>query len=161
AGPPPLPSEGARHARAVVRDWTRMLPPDAPRAVVASIEAEYRRYKQLGEGAIAQLDRAGLAARPPGDGNSVAVIVWHVAGNRKSRFTDFLTSDGEKPWRDRESEFGVRDVSPDEVVAKWEAGWAVLFSATADLADADLSRTVHIRGQEMSVLEALHRSLAH
>jgi len=131
------------------------------RAVVSSIEAEHRRYKRLGEGAIAQLDRAGLTARPPGEGNSVAVIVWHLAGNLKSRFTDFLTADGEKPWRDRESEFGARDVGPDEVVAKWDEGWDVLLSAISALADGDLSRTVRIRGQELSVAEALHRSLAH
>jgi uncharacterized damage-inducible protein DinB len=131
------------------------------RTVLSSIEAEYRRYKRLGEGAIAQLEREGLAARPAGDGNSVAVIVWHLAGNLKSRFTDFLTTDGEKPWRDRESEFEARDVCPAEVLAKWEDGWRVLFAATAGLADADLSRPVRIRGQELSVAEALHRSLAH
>jgi hypothetical protein len=131
------------------------------RTVLSSIEAEYRRYQRLGEGAIAQLDRAGLAARPPGEGNSVAVIVWHLAGNLKSRFTDFLTTDGEKPWRDRESEFEARDVGPAEVLAKWEEGWRVLFAATAMLADADLLRPVRIRGQELSVAEALHRSLAH
>jgi hypothetical protein len=131
------------------------------RTVLWSIEAEYRRYPRRGEGAIAQLDRAGLAARPPGEGNSVAVIVWHLAGNLKSRFTDFLTTDGEKPWRDRESEFEARDVGPAEVLAKWEEGWRVLFAATAMLADADLLRPVRIRGQELSVAEALHRSLAH
>src|SRR5437762_671037 len=133
----------------------------AMRAVVSSIEAEYRRYKGLGERAIAQLDRAALTARPPGEGNSVAAIVWHLSGNLKSRFTDLLTTDGEKPWRDRESEFAVREVGPEEVTAKWEQGWAVLFGATAALSDEDLSRAVRIRGQELSVAEALHRSLAH
>ena len=134
---------------------------DAVRTVVSSIEAEYRRYKRLGDESLRQLDAEALVRRPPGDGNSVAAIVWHIAGNLRSRFTDFLTTDGEKPWRDRESEFEARDVGPAEVLAKWEDGWRVLFAATASLADADLSRPVRIRGQELSVAEALHRSLAH
>jgi hypothetical protein len=115
------------------------------RNVVASIESEYRRYKKLGEDAITQLEADALGRRPPGDGNSVAMIVWHVSGNLRSRFTDFLASDGEKPWRDRES----------------EEGWGVLFPALSALSDDDLGRTVRIRAQELSVLDALHRSLAH
>jgi hypothetical protein len=131
------------------------------RPVLSSIESEYRRYKDLGERALAQLEGADLSRAVSADGNSVAVIVWHVAGNLKSRFTDFLTTDGEKPWRDRESEFVARDVGPAEVRAKWDDGWSVLFGALAGLSDADLSRAVKIRGQELSVLEALHRSLGH
>jgi uncharacterized damage-inducible protein DinB len=91
----------------------------------------------------------------------VAAIVWHISGNLRSRFTDFLTTDGEKPWRDRESEFALRAVSADEVRAKWEEGWDVLFRALAALSDDDLSRTVVIRGQDLSVLDALQRSVTH
>ena len=131
------------------------------RTIVASIEAEYRRYQRLGEQALAQLEAADLTRRAPGDGNSVAILVWHVSGNLASRFTDFLATDGEKPWRDRESEFASRDVSPAEVMKKWSEGWAVLFRSLAELADAELPRLVTIRGQELSVLDALHRSLAH
>jgi hypothetical protein len=131
------------------------------RVVLSSIESEYRRYQRLGEEAVRQLDASALVRRPPGDGNSVAMIVWHLAGNLRSRFTDFLTTDGEKPWRDRESEFAARAVSPSEVLAKWEEGWAVLFAALSSLSDDDLPRTVRIRGQELAVLQALHRSLAH
>jgi uncharacterized damage-inducible protein DinB len=135
---------------------------DAPvRTVISSIESEYRRYQRLGEESLRQLDAEALVRQPPGDGNSVAALVWHVAGNLRSRFTDFLTTDGEKTWRDRESEFAPRAVSASDVRAKWDEGWNVLWQTLSALSDADLSRTVTIRGQALSVLEALHRSLAH
>jgi hypothetical protein len=129
--------------------------------VVASIASEFRRYRSLGAKSIEQLAPEELVRRPPGNGNSVAVLVWHVSGNLRSRFTDFLTTDGEKPWRDRESEFVERAVTPAEVLAKWEEGWAVLESTLASLTDADVAGTVRIRSEEMSALEALHRSLGH
>ena len=94
--------------------------------LVASIEAEYRRYKTLGERAIDQLTDSQLADAT-GTSNSIATIVWHLAGNLKSRFTDFLTSDGEKPWRDRDSEFLPRHVTRAELRAEWEDGWRVVF----------------------------------
>ena len=130
------------------------------RDLIASIEAEYRRYKTLGEGAINQLADSQLA-QVPGTGNSIVTIVWHLAGNLKSRFTDFLTADGEKPWRDRDSEFLAREVSRKELQAKWEDGWRMLFAALTDLSDVDLGRTVTIRGEPHTVAQALHRSLAH
>jgi len=130
------------------------------RDLIASIEAEYRRYKTLGEGAINQLADSQLA-QVPGTGNSIVTIVWHLTGNLKSRFTDFLTADGEKPWRDRDSEFLAREVSRKELQAKWEDGWRVLFAALTDLSDVDLGRTVTIRGEPHTVAQALHRSLAH
>lgn len=79
--------------------------------IVSSIRGEYTRYKALAEGAIQQLGDTELAAPGPGDGNSVATICWHISGNFLSRFTDFLTSDGEKPWRQREEEFEIRAVT--------------------------------------------------
>ena len=130
------------------------------RDLIASIEAEYRRYKTLGEGAINQLADSQLA-QVAGTGNSIVTIVWHLTGNLKSRFTDFLTADGEKPWRDRDSEFLAREVSRKELQAKWEDGWRVLFAALTDLSDVDLGRTVTIRGEPHTVAQALHRSLAH
>jgi hypothetical protein len=84
-----------------------------------------------------------------------------LAGNLRSRFTDFLTADGEKPWRQREAEFTRRDASRTEVLAEWHAGWQSLLATLAALSDADLERTVHIRGQALTVVQALHRSLAH
>ena len=131
------------------------------RAFVSSVESEFKRYKALAEGAIEQVGDAALSVPGPGDQNSIAILVWHVSGNLTSRFTDFLTTDGEKPWRHRDEEFDRRDVSRTELLEKWERGWAVLFAALAPLADADLSRTVHIRTQAMPVADALHRALAH
>jgi uncharacterized damage-inducible protein DinB len=131
------------------------------RTVVASIEAEYRRYRQLAEGAIRQLSDEQLAQVVGAAGNSAATIAWHISGNLKSRFTDFLNADGEKPWRDRETEFLARQVSQAELLAIWEQGWQALSTALAALTDSDLTRTVTIRNQPLSIVDALHRSLAH
>lgn len=131
------------------------------RDVVSSIEGEFRRYQQMAEKVFAQLDDHQLCACDPSGGNSVAALVWHLAGNFTSRFTDFLDSDGEKPWRAREEEFVRRKVTRQELTARWDAGFAVLFATTAGLDDTHLGRTVTIRGVGLSVLEALHRSLAH
>ena len=130
-------------------------------AVIESIRGEYQRYKTLAEAAMSQVDEGRLSAAPSSEGNSIATICWHVAGNLKSRFTDFLTSDGEKPWRNREEEFEGRSVSRAALLAKWDDGWSALFAALDGLSDDVLGREVKIRGQGLSVLEALHRSLAH
>jgi hypothetical protein len=130
-------------------------------ALIKSIEAEFLRYKALAESALAQVPEAALSQPGPSNGNSLAVICWHMSGNFKSRFSDFLTSDGEKPWRNREEEFVSRIVSRAELMAAWAEGWAVLSGALGELTDGDLTRTIQIRGQPMLVHEALHRSLGH
>ena len=130
-------------------------------SIVQSITGEYVRYKALAEGALQQLSDAELVAPSPGRGNSIATICWHLSGNLRSRFTDFLASDGEKPWRTREEEFAVRSVTQAELLAHWERGWSTLFETLAGLDDAHLSRTVTIRGQGLTVDQALMRSLAH
>lgn len=131
------------------------------REIIGSIEAEYRRYKALGDGAFRQVRDEELAAPGPNGGSSIAVIAWHVAGNLTSRFTEFLTSDGEKPWRRRDEEFTAREVSRAELLGKWERGWGILFDALAPLTDAHLAERVTIRGEGLAVYQALHRSLAH
>jgi hypothetical protein len=131
------------------------------RVVLSSIEGEYRRYKALGGRAMDQVADADLVTVPAADSNSIAMIVWHLAGNLTSRFTDFLTTDGEKPWRNRESEFVVRDATRAQTMARWDEGWKVLFASLQTLDDDSLARRVTIRGDELTVLEALHRSLAH
>jgi proteasome lid subunit RPN8/RPN11/uncharacterized damage-inducible protein DinB len=129
--------------------------------VVESIRGEYLRYKKLAEAAMQQAPDDQLSTVVSGDSNSIAAICWHVSGNLKSRFTDFLTSDGEKPWRNRDEEFEARQVGRAELLAKWEDGWAALVTALSGLTSDDLEREVTIRGVRVSVLDALHRSLAH
>jgi hypothetical protein len=131
------------------------------RHMIAAIEAEYRRYKTLGEGTFSQLEPRELVEKMAPESLSIAQIVWHVSGNLESRFTDFLTTDGEKPWRDRESEFAERSPSRKEMLSKWERGWKILFAALAPLSDGHLTGSVAIRGIVMTVGEALERSLAH
>ena len=130
-------------------------------SIIDSIRGEYLRYKQLAEAAIAQVSEEHLSAAPNEESNSIAMVCWHVSGNLKSRFTGFLTSDGEKPWRNRDEEFDARTASRSALLAKWEEGWAALMSALSELSDDQLHRDVTIRGQALSVIEALHRSLAH
>ncbi|MEO7999287.1 MAG: DUF1572 family protein, partial [Gemmatimonadaceae bacterium] len=91
--------------------------------LIKSITDEMRRYKAMAEGALAQVPESLLSEPGPGNGNSLAIICWHVAGNLQSRFSDFLTADGEKPWRDREEEFAARAITRAELLAKWELGW--------------------------------------
>ena len=129
--------------------------------LIESIVGEYRRYKKMAEGAIDQLQEQDLSRGGPGEANSIAVIVWHISGNLKSRFTDFLTADGEKPWRKRDEEFVERSVTFQELRHKWEEGWTVLFDSLTSLTDEELRRTVVIRGEVIRAHEALHRSLAH
>jgi len=130
-------------------------------SIVSSLESEYRRYKLLAEAAFHQLDDPQLSESGDGGFNSIATLVWHISGNLKSRFTDFLTSDGEKPWRNRDAEFLPRSPTRTELTTTWEEGWGVLFATLEGLDDADLARSVTIRGSALSVPEALHRSLAH
>ncbi|HEX5000644.1 MAG TPA: DUF1572 family protein [Terriglobia bacterium] len=132
------------------------------RHFIGGIEGEFKRYKKLGNEAIRQVhDDAQLSAEGPGGGNSIAVLVWHLSGNLKSRFTEFLTSDGEKPWRKRDEEFIFRSVSRAELLAKWEEGWTVALQELQSLTDADLNQSVIIRGETFSVSDALLRSVAH
>lgn len=133
----------------------------ATRRLIESIRGEYERYKSLAEGAIAQMPDGDLVASRGGAANSIATICWHIAGNLRSRFTNFLTEDGEKPWRTREEEFDDRQVTRAELLARWDEGWQPLFLALAELTDDDLDRAVTIRAQPLKVHEALHRSLAH
>jgi len=130
-------------------------------AVITSIVGEFRRYKALGDAALAQLDDTELALTDAKGGNSAAILVWHIGGNLRSRFTDFLTSDGEKPWRHRDEEFTARTVTRGELLDKWNGGWDALLGALTALTDEHLQQTVTIRGQSFAVHDALHRALAH
>lgn len=122
---------------------------------------EYARYRALGEKAMAQASDADLNHVPVADGNSIAMIVRHVAGNLVSRFTDFLTTDGEKPWRDRDAEFEEEPYTREQVEQTWSRGFEVVATELAKLGDADLERAVTIRSEPHTVHRALCRSLAH
>jgi len=117
--------------------------------------------KATAERAMAQIADEHLFATLDPESNSIAVIVKHMSGNMRSRWTDFLTSDGEKPNRDRDSEFEDPPATRAAVLDSWEAGWACVFSALHALTDDDLTRTVIIRGEPHSVMQAINRQLAH
>ena len=118
-------------------------------------------YKKLAERAMEQLTDEQLFALLDEEANSIAIIVKHMAGNMRSRWTDFLTSDGEKPDRDRDGEFVDPPATRKALLDLWEDGWARLFAALEPLAEADLGRTVTIRGEPHSVLQAVNRQVAH
>ena len=121
-----------------------------------------RGHKRLADAAVAQLDDQQLFAAPDPESNSVAIVVKHMAGNFRSRFTDFLTTDGEKADRNRDQEFVMTaDRSRAQLLRWWEQGWQILLDTIGALQPSDLERTVTIRGQPHSVLQALNRSLAH
>ena len=130
-------------------------------SIVRSLLDEYKRYKALAEAAIGQVDDAELTQRGPAGGNSIDMLVRHLAGNLKSRFTDFRTSDGEKPWRHRDDEFETASLTRAELMASWEGGWSTVLDEVSQLTDADLGKTVTVRQQPLRIDEALHRSLAH
>lgn len=139
-------------------DWTTGA---SGRRLLGSIRSEFLRYKQLAEGAIEQVRDEELSLQGDGDNSSIATICWHIGGNLRSRFTEFLTADGEKPWRNRESEFDARAVSRAELLAQWQRGWDALLEALNELSDNMLDREVLLRGNRLPIHEALHRSLAH
>lgn len=123
--------------------------------------ALFRHYKNLAERAMAQATDEQLTAVLDGEMNSIAVIVKHMAGNMRSRWTDFLTTDGEKPDRNRDAEFEDPPSTREALLAMWEQGWQRLFSAIEPLSDADLPRQVMIRGEAHSVMQAMNRQVAH
>jgi Protein of unknown function (DUF1572) len=122
----------------------------------------FRYYKTLGDGALSQISDADLHTLVDPDSNSIAVIVKHLAGNLRSRFSDFLTTDGEKPDRDRDAEFEMAEhASRDDINSWWESGWAIALASIESLTAEDLERTVTIREEPFLVVEALNRLAAH
>ena len=126
------------------------------------ILVQLRKLKAQADKAIAQVDDAQLFATLDPESNSIAVLMKHVAGNMRSRWTDFLTTDGEKPNRDRDREFEIE--GPDtraHVLTAWEGGWRVTLDTITSLRPPDLDRTVTVRGEPHTVVEAIHRQLTH
>jgi hypothetical protein len=121
----------------------------------------FRYYKKLSEDAMAQVTDAELTTVLDGEMNSIAQIVKHMAGNMRSRWRDFLTTDGEKPDRNRDSEFVAPPATREELRTVWEDGWDFVFGALGPLTEADLERTVLIRNEPHSVMQAINRQVAH
>lgn len=132
---------------------------DSP--ILDVVRDEFQKIKKLADRSIAQLDDDQLWVKLDPEANSVAVLMRHMAGNMRSRWTDFLTSDGEKPDRQRDREFDEDRRERTALVAEWEDGWRRLFEALAPLTDADLQQTVVIRAEPHSVYRAISRQLAH
>lgn len=122
---------------------------------------EYRRYKNLLENAVQQVSEENIFQQVGDHDNSIAVLLKHISGNFLSRFTGFLTSDGEKEWRNRESEFDVSKATRAGLIETWHKAWRVLESSVFSLRPEDMGRTVTIRGVQFTVEEALARSLSH
>jgi Protein of unknown function (DUF1572) len=123
--------------------------------------AIFRQYKRLADAAIAQVADDDLCRTLDPEMNSIAIVIKHMAGNMLSRWTDFLTSDGEKPTRNRDTEFEEPPATRAELLSLWERGWTCLFAALEPLTDADLARTITIRGEAHSVMQAINRQVAH
>jgi hypothetical protein len=121
----------------------------------------FRYYKKLAERAMAQCPDEGLFTMLDAESNSIAIVVKHMAGNMRSRWTNFLTSDGEKPDRNRDTEFEAPPTTRAELMEMWERGWKLLFGALEPLNDADLARTITIRTEPHSVTQAINRQVAH
>jgi hypothetical protein len=136
--------------------------PDLATHYLEEMKRQFRGHKRMGEAAMAQLEDKDFFAALDPESNSVATLVKHIAGNARSRFTDFLTSDGEKPDRFRDQEFEVSaKTTREEVLCWWEQAWQDVFSVLDSLAPEDVQRTVTIRSEPHTVMQALNRALAH
>lgn len=118
-------------------------------------------YKELGDRSFAQLTDADLHYQPNAESNSIAIIIRHLYGNMRSRWTDVLNSDGEKTWRNRDTEFEIHNSTKAELLALWEEGWQCFVSALQSLTEDDLLKTIHIRNEPLTVIDAINRQLAH
>ena len=137
--------ETPRHANVVIQGWI----------------TAFTSSKKWADGSIAQLSAEQLFTRPAPGFNSIAIIMKHIAGNVKSRWTDWRTTDGEKPWRNRETEFDVSGLTPKDLGRLWDEAWDTIFRELASMTEDDLVRTITIRGEPHSVPEAVNRQLLH
>ncbi len=121
----------------------------------------FESYKQMGDKTFAQLKEADFFFQPSAENNTIAVNLQHLYGNMLSRFTNFLSEDGEKTWRKRDAEFEASDAGMNDLLTFWNEGWACVFKAINDLEEKDITTTIHIRGESLSVCDALLRQLGH
>ncbi len=128
---------------------------------LSSAIKRFKEYKSLGEKTFAQLNDEDMRLQPNEASNSIAIIVQHMHGNMVSRWTNFLTEDGEKPWRKRDAEFEGQALRKEQVVQLWEEGWNIFLQALESLQEEDLLKTVTIRSQPLTVVDAINRQMAH
>lgn len=128
---------------------------------LASVRNRLREYKVLGEKTFAQLAEDDLHKKPNEASTNLAIIVQHLHGNMLSRWTNFLTEDGEKPWRKRDAEFEDQHLTKEELLKRWEEGWTVFLNTLESLREEDLLATITIRSQPLTVLDAINRQMAH
>lgn len=131
------------------------------RIFLDSVIKRFKDYKVLGEKTFDQLNGEQLHFQPNEDSNSIAVIVQHLYGNMLSRWTNFLTEDGEKEWRQRDDEFEVHQFSKQQLIDKWNEGWKVFLDTLESLTENDLTKTITIRSQPLNVVDAINRQMAH
>jgi hypothetical protein len=121
----------------------------------------FKYYKDLGDKTFEQLNDWDFSYQPNEESNSISIIIRHMVGNMLSRWTHFLSEDGEKEWRQRDNEFEVQDMTKQQLVTLWEKGWACMFDALESLKKKDLKKTVYIRKEPLTVIDAINRQLAH
>ena len=126
-----------------------------------SVIKRFSDSKKLGDRTFEQLGDAEMHFQPEEESNSIAVIIQHMHGNMLSRWTNFLTEDGEKSWRNRDEEFEIKKFSKQELLKLWEEGWAVVFDTLSKLSAEDLGKTIYIRSEPHSVVDAINRQIAH
>lgn len=126
-----------------------------------SVIKRFKEYRTLGEKSFAQLHEDEMHFAPNEASNSIAVIIQHMQGNMLSRWTNFLTEDGEKPWRNRDDEFELHRFTKAELLEKWNEGWKVCLDTLESLKEEDLNKTITIRSQPLNVVDAINRQLAH
>lgn len=128
---------------------------------ICSTQWIFHYYKDLGDKALAQINEQQLHWQYNTTTNSIAIVIQHLSGNMLSRWTDFLTTDGEKPWRDRDGEFEILNVDKASLLNEWEKGWDCLFGTFDSLTENDLIKTVYIRNEPHTVIEAINRQVGH
>ena len=134
---------------------------DIGKAYLESVIKRFNEYKSLGDKTFAQLSENDFFFQPSEASNSIAVIIQHMHGNMLSRWTNFLTEDGEKNWRQRDEEFEVQELSREQLIQRWEEGWNLLFDTLDSLTPGDLLKQITIRQQPLIVVDAINRQLAH
>ena len=134
---------------------------DIGKEFLQSVGKRFEEYKNMGDKTFEQLNEEAFHYQPNPESNSIAIIIQHMHGNMLSRWTNFLSEDGEKTWRRRDDEFEIHSLTKNQLIEKWQEGWSVFLTAIRALTPEDLSKTVHIRNQPLTVIDAINRQMAH